>query len=117
MRFGVVIFRWAILASVIVTFSSISFSHRGILIIPDIAFGLMRSVSILELCLLAFPLPQHERAAPFAARHGFWHCARLWPHVGQRLYPASLWSSTHRRLLPRSSLSIESLILVASGYG
>ena len=33
---------------------SISFAHRGILIIPDIAFGLMRSVSILELCLLAF---------------------------------------------------------------
>ncbi len=54
MKFGVVIFRWAVLASVIVTFSTISYSHRGLLIIPDIAFGLMRSVSILELCLLAF---------------------------------------------------------------
>src|SRR5208283_2772526 len=54
MRYGVVIFRWAVLASVIVTFSSISFAHRGILIIPDIAFGLMRSVSVLELCLLGF---------------------------------------------------------------
>jgi hypothetical protein len=54
MKFGVVIFRWAVLASVIVTFSSISYSHRGLLVIPDIAFGLMRSVSILELCLLAF---------------------------------------------------------------
>jgi len=54
MKFGVVIFRWAVLASVIMTFSSISFAHRGILIIPDIAFGLMRSVSILELCLLGF---------------------------------------------------------------
>jgi len=54
MKFGVVIFRWAVLASVIVTFSTITYSHRGILIIPDIAFGLMRSVSILELCLLAF---------------------------------------------------------------
>jgi len=55
MKFGIVIFRWIILASVIVTFSTISFSsHRGILIIPDIAFGMMHSVSILELCLLAF---------------------------------------------------------------
>jgi hypothetical protein len=54
MRFGIVIFRWAVLASVIVTFSSVSFAHRGMLIIPEIADGLMRSVSILELCLLAF---------------------------------------------------------------
>ncbi len=62
-EFGIVIFRWAVLVSVIVTLSSISYAHRGILIIPDIAFGLMRSVSILELCLLGFPLPEHERAA------------------------------------------------------
>jgi hypothetical protein len=54
LRFGIVIFRWAVLASVIVTFSSLSFAHRGILIIPEIADGLMRSISILELCLLAF---------------------------------------------------------------
>jgi len=49
MKFGIVIFRWAVLASVIMTFSSISFSHRGILSIPEVAFGLMRSVSILSL--------------------------------------------------------------------
>jgi len=54
MKFGILIFRWAVLASVIVTLSTISFSHQGILIIPNIAAGLMRSVSILELCLLAF---------------------------------------------------------------
>jgi hypothetical protein len=54
MRFGIVVFRWAALASVIVSFSTLSFSHRGLLIIPDLAYGLMRSVSILELCLLAF---------------------------------------------------------------
>jgi hypothetical protein len=54
MKIGVVIFRWAIVVSVVLTFSSISFVHRGILIIPDIADGLMRSVSILELFLLAF---------------------------------------------------------------
>ncbi len=53
-KFGIIIFRWVVLASVIVTFSALSFSHRGILLIPDIAFGLMHSVSVLELCLLAF---------------------------------------------------------------
>jgi hypothetical protein len=53
-KLGVVIFRWAVLVSVIVTVSSVSFAHRGVLIIPDIAMPLMRSVSLLELCLLAF---------------------------------------------------------------
>ncbi len=54
MKFGIVIFRWAILVSVIVTLSSVSFAHRGVLIMPDIAIPLMRSVSLLELCLLGF---------------------------------------------------------------
>ncbi len=53
-RFGLVIFRWAVLVSVIVTLSTISFANRGLLILPDIGIGLMRSVSLLELCLLAF---------------------------------------------------------------
>jgi len=54
LKFGLVIFRWAVLVSIIVTISSVSFSHRGVLIIPDVAINLMRSVSLLELCLLAF---------------------------------------------------------------
>ena len=54
MKLGIVIFRWAVLASMLVSLSTLSFSHRGFLIIPDIAFSLMRSVSLLELCLLAF---------------------------------------------------------------
>jgi hypothetical protein len=54
MRLGTVVFRWATLASLIVSIATVPFSHRGALIIPDIAYALMRSVSILELCLLAF---------------------------------------------------------------
>jgi hypothetical protein len=57
MRFGVVIFRWAVLASVIVSFSSIDLSHKGSLVVDIItnsAFKLMHSVSIVELCLLGF---------------------------------------------------------------
>jgi hypothetical protein len=54
MKIGIVIFRWAIIVSVILTFSSISFTHRDFHVIADIAYSLMRSVSVLELCLLAF---------------------------------------------------------------
>jgi hypothetical protein len=54
MKLGTVVFRWATLASLIVSIATVPFSHRSVLIIPDIAFALMRSVSILELCLLAF---------------------------------------------------------------
>jgi hypothetical protein len=53
-KLGIVIFRWAVLVSVIVTVSSMSFAHRGVMIIPDVAIALMRSVSLLELCLLGF---------------------------------------------------------------
>lgn len=53
-RFGVVVFRWAALASAIVSFSTVSFGHWSILLISDVAFGLMRSVSVIELCLLGF---------------------------------------------------------------
>jgi hypothetical protein len=54
MKLGLVVFRWAVLPSAIVTFSSTSFAHKGFLVIPDVAFGLMRAVSILELSLFAF---------------------------------------------------------------
>ena len=54
MRFGTVIFRWAAVVSIIVSLAATSYVHKGIFIIPDMAVGLMRSVSVLELCLLAF---------------------------------------------------------------
>ncbi len=54
MRLGTVVFRWVALVSAVASLGSVSFSHLSVMIIPDIAFALMRSVSILELCLLAF---------------------------------------------------------------
>jgi hypothetical protein len=42
------------LASAIVSLSTLSFEHSHALIVRDVAYGLMRSVSILELCLLGF---------------------------------------------------------------
>lgn len=53
-RFGTVAFRWAAVVSIIVSLATISYANRGILVLPEIALRLMRSVSILELCLLAF---------------------------------------------------------------
>lgn len=53
-KLAIVIFRWAAAVSVIVSLTSVSYAHRGIYLVADISYGLMRSVSILELCLLAF---------------------------------------------------------------
>jgi hypothetical protein len=53
MRFGTVIFRWAVVLSVVSCLATMSF-HRGLLMFSDIAIGLMRAVSIVELGLLAF---------------------------------------------------------------
>lgn len=53
-RFGIVIFRWAAVVSLILSLTTVSFAHRGVMVIPDIGFSLMRSVSLIELCLLAF---------------------------------------------------------------
>jgi len=51
---AIVIFRWAAVVSVIVSLTSINYGNRGLQLIADVAYGLMHSVSVLELCLLAF---------------------------------------------------------------
>jgi hypothetical protein len=63
-KIGMVLFRWAALISIIVSVSSVSsfkhwgmnaaFAHGGVDLISAIAYALMHSASILELCLLAF---------------------------------------------------------------
>jgi len=53
-KLAIVIFRWAAVVSVIVSLTSISYAKHGIYIVADVSYGLMRSVSVLELCLLAF---------------------------------------------------------------
>ena len=54
MRLGTVVFRWVALVSAVASLGSISYSHPGMSLLPDFALALMRSVSILEICLLAF---------------------------------------------------------------
>ena len=53
-KLAIVIFRWAAVVSMIVSLTSITYGHKGIYIIADVSYGLMHSVSVLELCLLAF---------------------------------------------------------------
>jgi hypothetical protein len=54
MKFGLVIFRWAAVVSLVIMFSSVSTWRVSARSIPDFALSMMRSVSLLELCLLAF---------------------------------------------------------------
>ena len=54
MRLAIVVFRWAALISLVLSLSSVSYSHKGVLLIPAVAVALMHAVSILEICLLAF---------------------------------------------------------------
>jgi hypothetical protein len=53
-KLAIVIFRWAGIVCVVVSLSSVSYSHIGLHIIGDILYSLMHSVSVLNLCLLAF---------------------------------------------------------------
>jgi hypothetical protein len=53
-KLGKVVFRWAALASLIVCLTTVPHFHHSVFIIQDISFALMRSVSVLELCLLGF---------------------------------------------------------------
>ena len=54
MRLGTVVFRWVALVSAVASLGSISYTHPHISLIPDLSLALMRAVSILEICLLAF---------------------------------------------------------------
>jgi hypothetical protein len=112
MRLGIVVFRWVVLASVIISFSTISFPHWDIRIIDDIAYRLMRSVSILELCLLvflcltmnAFCLSIRDLAFGIALGFGMMSTADF-----------ILAATSHSSLTDQVQFLCESLILVSLG--
>jgi hypothetical protein len=54
LKIGVAVLRWAVVISLLLTFTSSSILHRDIQILPTIADGLMRSVSAVLLSLLVF---------------------------------------------------------------
>lgn len=114
MKIGVVIFRWAVLISLIVTFASIPISHRGVLLIPEIADGLMRSVSILELCLLAF-LCLSMNALRLSVRDLAFGIALGFGVLSTSDFAAASLISTHTALTAPLELAYEALVLVAMG--
>jgi hypothetical protein len=114
MNLGLVVFRWATLASGIVTFSSISFAHKGILIIPEIAFGLMRAVSILELCLLAF-LCLSMNALRLSVRDMAFGIALGFGMISANDFVAASLQSLNVSLTTPLQFVYESMILVALG--
>ena len=64
----------------------LAFAHHGAMVIPDIAFALMRSVSILELCLLAFLCLSMNALQLVGTRYGFRHRPGLRRALSERFY-------------------------------
>jgi hypothetical protein len=114
MKFGIVIFRWAILASVVVSLSSISYSHRGVLLIPTVAYGLMRSVSIVELCLLGF-LCLSMNALRLSARDIAFGIALGFGLMSANDFVVTLLISTYTSLTAPWQFVYEAAILVTLG--
>lgn len=113
-KFGVVIFRWAAVVSVIVSLASVSYAHKGILIIPDMALGLMRSVSVLELCILAF-LCFSMNALRLAVRDlAFGFALGLGMLSSDDFIVSSLWAKSSSLTTPLQYVS-QTLILVTLG--
>jgi hypothetical protein len=112
MKFGLVVFRWAAFASVIVSFSTLSLSHRGILIISDIAYALMRSVSILELCLLGF-LCLSMNALRLPARDTAFGIALGFGVMSTNDFVQSMMVTGHTSLTAPWQFVYESVILVS----
>ena len=113
-KLGLVVFRWAVLASAIVTFSSISFAHKGVLVIPDLAFGLMRAVSILELSLLTF-LCLSMNALRLSVRDMAFGIALGFGMISANDFVAASLLSLNISLTAPLQFVYESLILVALG--
>ncbi len=114
MKIGIVVFRWTILVSVIVTFSTGSFLHRGLLLLPGVAYGLMRSVSILELCLLAF-LCLSMNALRLTIRDMAFGMALGFGVMSANDFVLATLASARSSLSGPLQLAYESLILVSLG--
>lgn len=120
-KFGTVLFRWAALISIVVSLTSIStrqwglslaVTRGGMDLIASVAYALMHSASILELCLLAFlclgmnALRLSPRSMTFGIVLGFGLMA------ASDFVLTSLVSVSGRRMPPVQYIE-ESMIIVA----
>jgi hypothetical protein len=113
-RLGIVAFRWAILVSVIVSMSTLSFEHSGTLLVSAIALGLMRSVSMIELCLLAF-LCLSMNALGLSVRDKAFGIALGFGVMSSSDFIFATFISRHTSLTDPFQFVAESVILVAIG--
>jgi len=113
-RLGTVVFRWAVLVSAIVSLSTLSFEHRDVLVIPAIAYRLMRSVSILELCLLAF-LCLSMNALRLSIHDMVFGIALGFGMMSSSDFIVASFISSHTSLTGSLQFVYESLILVSIG--
>lgn len=109
-KLAIVIFRWAAVVSVIVSLSSIPYTHRGIHLIADLSYGLMRSVSVLELCLLAF-LCLSMNALRMTVRDMAFGIAFGFGLMSSGDFIVSSWISRVTSLADPLELVVESLLL------
>jgi hypothetical protein len=113
-RLGTVAFRWTVLVSVLVSLSTLSFEHHDVLVIPAIAYRLMRSVSILELCLLAF-LCLSMNALRLSVRDIVFGIALGLGVMSSSDFVVASFISSHTLLTGSLQFVIESMILVSIG--
>ena len=114
MKIGLVAFRWAALASVLLSFSTISYSHKGVMLIPEVGYSLMRSVSIVELCLLGF-LCLSMNALRLSVRDMSFGIALGFGLMSSNDFAHSLLVSVSTSLTAPVQFLYESMILAALG--
>ena len=114
MKIGIVVFRWAAVVAVIVSLTSISYANKGLLMIFNISYGLMRSVSVLELCLLAF-LCLSMNALRMSVRDMAFGIALGFGIMSTSDFILSSWSSRITSANDPVQFLCESLLLAALG--
>ncbi len=110
MKFGLMIFKWVAVISAIVSLASLPFARTGLLI-SDISFRLMRSVSILELCLLAF-LCLGMSALRLSPRNLAFGFALGFGVLSANEFVLSCFLSAHSSLLAPVQIAYQSLVFV-----
>lgn len=114
MRIGIVVFRWAAVVSVIVSLTSISYAQKGLPMIYSFSYGLMRSVSVLELCLLAF-LGLSMNALRLSVRDMAFGIALGFGLMSTSDFILSSWSSRITSVNAPVQFVYETLLLAALG--
>ena len=114
MKIAIVVFRWAAVVAVIVSLTSVSYSTKGLSMLFDIFCGLTRSVSVLELCLLAF-LCLCMNALRMSVRDLAFGIALGFGIMSSDEFISSLWGAHLTSANDPMQFVFESLLLAALG--